>query len=121
VSRRGARLRLTGRNNDDDEQDEDADKQAHAHLHILPPHLLADAICASSEALGGGGEVVGLVLQRVEASSSLRDLVDVVPHDADGAVDFLPRKTLATNKQNMHLAGGAAGQQVAECAAVSGS
>ena len=56
---------LTGRNNDDDEQDDDANDEAHAHLHVLPPHLLAHAICTPSEALGGYGEVVGLVLQRV--------------------------------------------------------
>jgi hypothetical protein len=35
-------------------------------------------------------QVVRLVLQRVEALAALRDLVDVVAHDADCAVDLLP-------------------------------
>jgi hypothetical protein len=56
---------LTGRHNNDNEQDDDADNEAHAHLHVLPPHLLAHAVGAPSEALGGLGEVVGLVLERV--------------------------------------------------------
>lgn len=60
-----ARLELTRRDNDDDKQDDDADNQTHAHLHVLPPHLLAHAVGAPSEALGGHGEVVGLVLERV--------------------------------------------------------
>ncbi len=29
-----------------------------SHLHVLPPHLLADTVGASSEALSGDGEVV---------------------------------------------------------------
>jgi hypothetical protein len=55
----------TGRHNNDNEQDDDADNEAHAHLHVLPPHLLAHAVGAPSEALGGLGEVVGLVLERI--------------------------------------------------------
>jgi hypothetical protein len=35
-------------------------------LHVLPPHLLAYAVGASSETLGGHGEVVGFVLQGVQ-------------------------------------------------------
>jgi hypothetical protein len=62
VSQKDARLNLTRGNDDDDEQDDDADNEAHAHLHVLPPHLLAHTICASSEALSGGGKVVSLVL-----------------------------------------------------------
>lgn len=80
---------LTRRDNDDDEQDDDAYDEAHAHLHVLPPHLLAHAVGSPSEALGRRGEVVGLVLQRIQTGTSFRDLVDVVAHDADGAVDFL--------------------------------
>ena len=80
--------RLT-RYDDDKQKDDDSDNEAHAHLHVLPPHLLAHTICTSSEALSGHGEVVGLVLQRVQAGASFRDFVNVVPHDSDGAVDFL--------------------------------
>lgn len=54
--------RLTRRNDNDDEQDDDAHNEAHAHLHVLPPHLLAHTVGAPSEALGGHGEVIGLVL-----------------------------------------------------------
>ena len=54
--------KLTGRYNNDNKQDDDAGNEAHAHLHILPPHLLAYAVGAPSEALGGHGKVVGLVL-----------------------------------------------------------
>lgn len=82
----GARTR---RNDDDDEQDDDADNQAHAHLHILPPHLLAYAVGAPSEALCGDSQVVGLILQRIKTGTALRDLVDVVAHDTNRAVDFL--------------------------------
>ena len=82
-------MALTRRNNDDDEEDDDADNQAHAHLHVLPPHLLAYAVGAPSEALRGDSKVVGLILQRVEAGTALRNLVDVVAHDANSAVDFL--------------------------------
>lgn len=82
-------MALTRRNNDDDEEDDDADNQAHAHLHVLPPHLLAYTVGAPSEALRGDGKVVGLILQRVEAGTALGNLVDVVAHDANSAVDFL--------------------------------
>jgi hypothetical protein len=56
---------LTRRDNNDSKQDDDADDEAHAHLHVLPPHLLAHAVGTPSEALGGLGEVVGLILERV--------------------------------------------------------
>lgn len=88
-SKRRDFVALTRGNNDDDEQDDDADNQAHAHLHVLPPHLLAYTVGAPPEALCGDSKVVGLILQRVEAGTALRDLVDVVAHDTDRAVDFL--------------------------------
>jgi len=39
--------------------------------------------------LGGALQVVRLVLQRIQTFAALRDLVDVVAHDADRAVDLL--------------------------------
>lgn len=54
--------RNDGGYNNDNEQDDDADNKAHAHLHIFPPHLLAHAVGAPSEALGRHGKVVRLVL-----------------------------------------------------------
>jgi hypothetical protein len=62
---RACELSLTRRDKDDEEQNNDADDEAHSHLHVFPPHLLAHTVGAPSEALGGGGEVIGLVLQRI--------------------------------------------------------
>jgi len=69
VPERGARLDealMAGGNhswNDDNEdQNNDASNEAHPHLHVLPPHLLANPVRTSSEALGRLGQVVGLVL-----------------------------------------------------------
>jgi hypothetical protein len=53
------------------------------------PHGLAHAVCPSAEALSGPLQVVRLVLQRIETLAALRDLVDVVAHDANRAVDLL--------------------------------
>lgn len=58
-------MKHTGWDDDDDKEDDDADDQAHPHLHVLPPHLLSNAVGASSETLGGDGEVIGLVLKRI--------------------------------------------------------
>jgi hypothetical protein len=80
---------LTRHNDCNQDDDNDGSDDAHAHLHVLPPHGLPDPVGSAAEALGGDSEVVRLVLQRVEALSTLRDLVDVVTHDAHGAVDFL--------------------------------
>lgn len=96
-NKRAVRLLARGddcRDNDDQDQDDDTCDQAHAHLHVLPPHLLAHTVGTATEALGGDGQVVGLVLQRIEALTTLRDLVDVVTHHTDGVVDLL-RKELA--------------------------
>lgn len=89
-------VRLLARGNDcrddnDQDQDNDTCNQAHAHLHVLPPHLLAHTVCTATEALGRDSQVVGLVLQRIEALTTLRDLVDVVAHHTDGVVDLLKR------------------------------
>lgn len=75
-------------NDDNAEKDDDADCDDNSHLHVLPPHLLADSVGASSEALGGYGEVVSLVLKAVEILATLVDLVDVVAHDRDGVIDL---------------------------------
>lgn len=93
--RGGAESKHTTGDDDDDQQEDDADDQAHSHLHILPPHLLADSVGTASEALSRDGQVVGLVLQTVEALATLRDLVDVVAHDIDGRVDFLHEGSVA--------------------------
>lgn len=88
-------VRHTTRNDDDDEQKNDADDQAHSHLHVLPPHLLSDSVGTTSEALRRDSQVVGLVLQTIEALATLRDLVDVVAHNIDGGVNFLDNLSVA--------------------------
>ena len=93
--KRGRETKHTTGDDDDDEQEDDADDQAHSHLHVLPPHLLSDSVGATSEALRRDGQVVGLVLQTVEALAALRDLVDVVAHDIDGRVDLLEKQSVA--------------------------
>jgi hypothetical protein len=75
-------------NDDDKEENDDANNQADTHLHILPPHLLANAIGAAAETLGGDGKVVGLILKSIETLSTLGNLVDVVAHHTDGVVDL---------------------------------
>ena len=81
--------KLTSWDNDDNEKNDDTSDQTHAHLHILPPHLLANSIGTSAETLGGNSEVIGLVLQVVEILASLRDLVNVITHHANGIIDLL--------------------------------
>ena len=80
---------LTRRHDDDNQQDDDADDDADAHLHVLPPHLLAHAVGAAAEALRGRRQVVGLVLQGVEALAALRGFAQVLLHLGHGAVDLL--------------------------------
>jgi len=59
----------------------------------LPPHLLAHPVGAPAEALGGGRQVVRLVLEMIEALATLRDLVDIVSHHTDGVVDLLAKRS----------------------------
>ena len=80
---------LTGRNDDDENQDNDTTNQARSHLHVLPPHLLADSVGATAEALGRDGQVVGLILQGIQALATLGNLVDVLSHHTNGVVDLL--------------------------------
>lgn len=76
-------------NNDHDEQHDDADDKAHAHLHVLPPHLFSHPVGASPEPLGGGRQVVGLVLERVKMFATFGNLEDVRAHRVDSLLDFL--------------------------------
>ena len=80
---------LTRGNNNDQNENDNADDQAHAHLHILPPHLLADSVGTATEALSGDSQVVGLILQGIQALATLGNLVDVVSHHTNGVVDLL--------------------------------
>lgn len=79
----------TSRNNNNYQQNNDTDSEAYPHLHVFPPHLLSNPIGSTAEPLGGVGEVVCLVLEGVEALSTLGDLVDVLAHHTDGIIDLL--------------------------------
>lgn len=87
--------RHTRRNDNDNEQDNNAQNQTHSHLHILPPELFPHAVRPLPEALCRHGEIVRLVLQRVEVLAALGHFVDVLAHHVDCAVDFLQAHTLA--------------------------
>ena len=89
ISLHSCESRLTRRHDDDNQQDDDADDDADAHLHVLPPHLLAYAVGATAETLRGRRQVVGLILQGIEAVATLRGFVQVVLHLGHGAVDLL--------------------------------
>lgn len=80
---------LTRGHDDDNQQDDNADDDTDAHLHVLPPHLLAHAVGAAAEALRGRRQVVGLILQGVEALAALRGFAQVLLHLGHGAVDLL--------------------------------
>ncbi len=57
----------------------------------LPPHLLANSVCPASEPLSRDCKIIGLILERIEAFTTLRDLVDVLSHHANGIVNLLRR------------------------------
>ena len=82
-------VQLTDWYNDDEQQDDDAHDQTSPHLHVLPPHLLADSVGTPPEALSADRQIIRLVLERVQALAPLRDLVDVLAHNADGVVNLL--------------------------------
>ena len=72
--------------------------------HVPPPHLLPDSIRSTPKSLGGCGEVVCLVLQRIEALTTLGDLVDIFTHYSDGVIDLLQRVcTLAGNDKPVRI------------------
>lgn len=78
-------------NDNDEDENDDARNNAHAHLHVLrmesvnlehlgapgrsspylPPHLLADPISSTSEALSRDRQIIGLVLKSVEPFATL--------------------------------------------------
>lgn len=89
---------LTRRHDDDNQQDDDADDDADAHLHILPPHLLAHAVGAAAEALRGRCQVVGFILQGVEALAALGGFAQVFLHLGHGTVDllFVTKRTVSS-------------------------
>lgn len=82
-----------GGEDDDQQQDDHTNNDADAHLHVLPPHLLSYSVGTTAETLGRLGKVVSLVLESVQAFTTLGDLVDVVAHDTDGIVDLLQNQT----------------------------
>ena len=77
-------------NDDNGQQDNDTDNDAHAHLHVLPPHLLAYEVGSATEALRRSGKVVGLVMQSIQALTTLGYRLHVLLHGLDRLVDFLP-------------------------------
>lgn len=105
----GDATQLTDRNDNDQDKNDDTGDQAHAHLHVLqsdlaileqrhfgvgvvshlPPHLLAHPVCAPAESLSRHGEVVCLVLERIQTLATLRYFVDVLAHHTDGIIDLL--------------------------------
>lgn len=79
----------TSWNDDDNNQDDDDSNQTNAHLHVLPPHLFPYPIRTPAESLSGNSQVVGLVLQGVEAFATLGNLVDIFTHHTNGVIDLL--------------------------------
>ena len=77
-----------GDNNDhDDNGNGSADDKT--HLHVLPPHVLSHSVGSTTEALGGDGKVIGLILQRIQSFSTLGHLSDVFSHDPDCVINLL--------------------------------
>lgn len=87
--RRGYQGGHTTGNDDNQQQDDDADDDPDPHLHVLPPHLLAHAVGAASEALGGLVQVLGFVLELVDVLAALGDGFEVLFHHVDCVVDLL--------------------------------
>ena len=87
LSRTGAQL--TARNDDDNQQHNYAHHDPDPHLHVLPPHLLADPICAATETLSGLIEVLGFVLELVDVLATLGDGFEVLFHNINSIVDLL--------------------------------
>ena len=85
-------LGLTTGDDDDEQEHDDAHDDPDPHLHVLPPHLLADAVGAATEALGGLVQVLGFVLELVDVLAALGDGFEILFHDVDGVVDLLKRR-----------------------------
>ena len=80
---------LTTRDDDDEQKHDYAHDDPDPHLHVLPPHLLADSVGATTEALGGLVEIFGFVLELVDMLAALGYGFKVLFHDVDGVVDLL--------------------------------
>jgi hypothetical protein len=81
------RVELAGNWYDDNyQEDEDTHYETYAHPHVLPPHLLAYTISASSKVLSGKGKIVSLFLKVINACSSFCDFGDILSH---GRCSFL--------------------------------
>jgi len=57
-------------------------------LYVHTPLCFAHSIRASPESLCRNRQIISFVLQRIESISTFRDFIDIVPHYAEGAVDF---------------------------------
>lgn len=78
------------RGNDNNEQEnQNSDDDTNAHLHIFPPHLLSNSVCTAAKALGRNSQVVRLILESIQALTSIVGFVDVVSQDSHGVVDVL--------------------------------
>ncbi len=80
---------LTARDNDDKEKHNDSDDDPHPHLHVLPPHLLAHPIRATTETLGGLIKVLGFVLELVDMLAALGYGFEILFHHVDCVVNLL--------------------------------
>lgn len=87
------------RGNDNNEQEnQNSDDNTNAHLHIFPPHLLSNSVCTAAKALGRNSQVVRLILESIQALTSIVGFVDVVSQDSHGVVDVLE-----THKSALHM------------------
>ena len=83
--------RLTTRDDDDEQKHNYAHNDPDPHLHVLPPHLLADSVGATTETLGGLVKVFGFVLKLVNVLATLSDGFEILFHNIDGIVDLLKK------------------------------
>jgi len=81
-------LCLDDRYDDDDQQEDNTQCHDGGPLGILPPHLLANAVGTLAERLRRDGQVIRLVLKRVEVFSTLSNFGDIISHDTDSVVDL---------------------------------
>lgn len=71
-------------NDKNDQQQNTADN--HIHLHILPPHLLPDSVCASTELHWWRLQIFGTILERVEMFTAFHNFLDVIVHNSHDLV-----------------------------------
>jgi len=64
-------------------------------IAYLPPHCLADSVGSPTEALSGCRQVIGLILESIEAFATLRDLVNVVSHHTNSVINLLNGQELS--------------------------